>query len=230
MFKCVFCEAAGATDASGFQAAFDPTSFKASMENTKQHACGGNLAWIKIGYSTSPGVPYNQNSIRKLKEFYFSSEEAPQRFPGLVIVGVSLLQVKDGILGERGAMEAVSPPELVHAFIFRLSELIDEKMSDVVLDKWLKVMLPTMFVFELLPTFDAKSARTDSLREAAVSEYHGFAWTVLQKVYHLGLFRVRKEKELGSLSASRVATLYNEDWPSGHVDLGLVDLIEPLTH
>lgn len=218
MFKCVPCKAAGAMDASGFQAAFDPMSFKASMENTKQYACGGNLAWIKIGYSTSPGVPYNQNSIRKLKEFYFSSDDAPQRFPGLVIVGVSPQQVKDGILGEKGAMEAVSPPELVHSFIFRLSELIDGKTSDAVLEKWLNVMLSTMFVFELLPTLDAKSARTDSLREAAVADYHGFAWTVLQKVYHLGLYRLRKEKELGSLSASRVASLYNEEWPSGRLN------------
>ncbi|CAK9003484.1 Uncharacterized protein SCF082_LOCUS7759, partial [Durusdinium trenchii] len=181
------------------------------MARTKQYACGGNLSWIKMGFTTSPGVPYNQNSILKLKDFYFQGQEAPRRFPGLIIVAVSLQQAQNGMMSEKGAMESVSPPELVHAFVLRLAELIREKTSDDLLEGWLRVILSTMFMFELLPTVDDRSARADSLRESAVADYHGFAWTVLQKVYHLGLFRQRKERDLGTLSAQRVAQLYNED-------------------
>ena len=202
---------AGSDEKSGFQAVYDHSSFVTSMARTKQYACGGNLSWIKMGFTTSPGVPYNQNSILKLKDFYFQGQEAPPRFPGLIIVAVSLQQAQNGMMSEKGAMESVSPPELVHAFVLRLAELIREKTSDDLLEGWLRVILSTMFMFELLPTVDDRSARADSLRESAVADYHGFAWTVLQKVYHLGLFRQRKERDLGTLSAQRVAQLYNED-------------------
>lgn len=201
----------GGEEKSGFQAVYDDASFKTSMGKTKQYACGGNLAWIKMGFSTSPGVPYNENSVRKLKDYYFKKAEAPQRFPTLIIVAVSNQQAKDGVMSERGALEAVSPPEMVHAFILRLEELVSGNASDDVLSGWLRIMLSTMFMFELLPTLDSRSARSDSLRENAVADYHGFAWTVLQKVYHLGLFKQRKEKDLGSLSAQRIAQIYNQD-------------------
>lgn len=197
---------------SGFQSCYDQASFLVAMEKTKQYACGGNLAWCKIGFTTSPGVPFNQNNIDKLKSFYFGGASAPQRFPGLVVVAVNHQQKKEGMMGERGAMEAVSPPELLHAFVFRLAELIDSKTADDVLEGWLQVMLTTMFMFEELPTQDSRSARADTLRENAVADYHGYAWTVLQKIWHFGLFRARKERELGSLSAARVASLYNEDF------------------
>ena len=203
-------QAGVAEEQSGFQNRYDQANFLVAMEKTKQYACGGNLAWCKIGFTTSPGVPFNHNSIDKLKLFYFGESKAPQRFPGLVVVAVNNQQLKDGMMGERGAMEAVSPPELVHAFVLRVAELVEEKAPDSVLEGWLRVMLTTMFMFELLPTQDSRSARADTLRENAVADYHGFAWTVLQKIWHLGLFRLRKERELGSLGAARVAFLYNE--------------------
>ena len=181
------------------------------MERTNQYACGGNLGWLKPCFSTSPGVPFNENSIQKLQNYYFKEDTAPQRFPGLVIVAVSNSQAPNGMMGERGAMEQVSPPELLHAFIMRVAELVRQGAPHDVLSGWLRVFLTCMMVFEKLPTVDAKSARSDSLRENAVAEYHGIAWTVLQKVYHIGYYRDRKIKELGSLSAARVAQLYNEE-------------------
>ena len=188
------------------------------MTNTKQYAAGGNFAWCKIGWTTSPGVPYNESGVEKLKKFYFAEIQAPKRFPEVVVVAVSQKQMDDGMMGSRGCMESVSPPELQHAFVFRLAELINEKTSDAVLQSWLRVMLTTMFIFEYLPSFDSKSARSDSLRENAVTNYHAFGWTVLQKVYHLGLFRQRKERELGPLSAARVAQIYNQDTIRGTVE------------
>ena len=159
-------------------------------------------------------MPFNENSVQKIKNYYFKEDTAPQRFPGLVIIAVSNSQAESGMMGERGAMEQVSPPELVHSFIMRVAELVDQGAPHDVLSGWLRVFLTCMMVFEKLPTADAKSARSDSLRENAVADYNGFAWTVLQKVYHLGYYRERKIKELGSLSAARVAQLYNEEWVS----------------
>ena len=99
----------------------------------------------------------------------------------------------------------------LHAFILRVAELIDAKVSDSALESWLRVILTTMCVFEILETADARSARSDTLREVAVTNFNGIAWTVIQKVYHLGLFKARKERDMGSLAAEKVAALYNED-------------------
>ena len=179
----------GGEEKSGFQAVYDNDKFKTAMQRTNQYACGGNLAWLKPCCSTSPGVPFNENSVQKLKNYYFKEDTAPQRFPGLVIIAVSNSQAESGMMGERGAMEQVSPPELVHSFIMRVAELVDQGAPHDVLSGWLRVFLTCMMVFEKLPTADAKSARSDSLRENAVADYNGFAWTVLQKVYHLGYYR-----------------------------------------
>ena len=84
-----------------------------AMEQTKQYACGGNLAWLKVTYSTSPGVPYNERAVQKLKDFYFGGKVAPLRYPENLIIAVSSDQVKEGnMMTQRGAMESVSPPEL----------------------------------------------------------------------------------------------------------------------
>ena len=211
MCCCCSCKATGDSEKSGFQEPYDTAAFKQSMANTKQYAAGGNFAWCKIGFTTSPGVPYNESAVENLKKYYFGGVEAPKRFPEVVVVAVSQKQMNEGVMTSRGAMESVSPPELQHAFVLRVAELVDQKVPDAALNSWLRVMLSTMFVWEFLPSFDDKSARSDSLRENAVSNYHAFGWTVLQKVYHLGLFRQRKERELGALSAGRVAQLYNQD-------------------
>lgn len=122
-------QATGDGEKSGFQATYDTAAFKTAMANTKQYAAAGNFAWCKVGFTTSPGVPYNESAVEKLKSFYFGEILAPKRYPEVMVVAVSAKQLDEGMMNSRGAMECLTPCELQHALVFRVAELITQKST-----------------------------------------------------------------------------------------------------
>ena len=196
---------------SGFQAVYDHQEFQVALKEQGQYACAGNFAWLQMAYTTSPGVPYNEAAVHKMKRFYFPDMKAPKRFPSVVVVAVEGDQRTNGMMNFKGGMHSLSPPELRHALVFKIAEVIAEKASDEIMQSWLRIVLSTMFLFEYCESPEHKSATADTLRESAVADYHGMAWTTLQKVYHVALFRQRKEQQMGSLTPEMVVEIFSKE-------------------
>ena len=52
---------------SGFQAVFKASDCKAALESVGRHEAAGNLFWLNLGYTPTPGAPYNVTHIMTLK-------------------------------------------------------------------------------------------------------------------------------------------------------------------
>ena len=152
----------------------------------------------------------------KAASFYFGEILAPKRYPEVMVAAVSAKQLDEGMMNSRGAMECLTPCELQHALVFRVAELITQKSSETILSGWLRMMLSTMFVWELYsPVLMTGVPGQTVCGSPLCRTITALPGTVLQKVYHLGLFRQRKERELGPLSAARVAQIFNQDTMPG---------------
>ena len=87
-----------------------------------------------------------------------------------------------------GALEFVSPPELVHALVLRIHERLGEADEDE-LQGWRKLCLCCTFIFETLGTAEEAYWRAVNLREMVVSDFESLARDVTQRVYELVGYR-----------------------------------------
>ena len=87
------------------------------MQHRGEHTCGGHLFWLNLAFSAQPGVPVRQTAVAALRAAYFASPGAMPRPMTIAVLGES--GTPDCA---RGALEAVSPEEMLWAMLHAIAD------------------------------------------------------------------------------------------------------------
>ncbi len=176
-----------------------------AIKRTGRYEAGCNLLWTDPLYTATPGIPVSQRSIKLLQQHYFAS---PAPFPCAVVIAVQGEDMDP--LACRGALQRLSPEDIVHALLLKIAEDIAFGADEAVLQAWRRTLLSTTFIFEPMENDDAKFYRAVSLRETFVTDFRAMARSAVQRVFEVVGFLTRKEKAGQRLSAADVAAQYAE--------------------
>lgn len=111
------------------------------------------MFWLDIVTSSSPGVPMDEERVRRWARTVFSGGRAAH-LREMVVVGVPAADTD--LNASKGSWKQVTPEELTHSIIFYLEELVlDDKTTDETLKEWKAVLLSTPVMFVVLDGDDA---------------------------------------------------------------------------
>ena len=106
-----------------------PISLDVVAAMDESTAGGGNLFWLNATHLPNPGVPVNMKKVTTLKMYHHGTPSPPCE---QLIIGVPKGLSKDDLLTKctTGQLHMVSPPEILHAWLFRLAERIADGMDE----------------------------------------------------------------------------------------------------
>ena len=130
----------------GFQSVFDADLYNKAIASGT-YTAGGNMFWVDLRWSATPGVPLRLQAVRTLASTLFQS---PTPYPGALHIAVT--PGYEPLL-HRGAWNSVSPEELAHAMIFAVADAVRTEPDNIDrLNAWKRCLLSTTFTFKLLAT------------------------------------------------------------------------------
>ena len=114
----------------GFQSVFDNDLYQKAIASGN-YTAGGNLFWVDLRWSATPGVPLRLQAVKKLSKTLFHE---PSPYPGALHVAVAPGYEP---LNHRGGWHGVSPEELTHGMIHAVAEAVrTEADNAVLLNDW----------------------------------------------------------------------------------------------
>jgi len=135
----------------GFQSVFDSNLYKSAIASGT-YTAGGNMFWVDLRWSATPGVRLRLQAVRQLASTLFKS---PTPYPGALHVAVTPGYQP---LIHKGAWNAVSPEELAHAMIFAVADDVQRAPDNIdLLNDWKRCLLSTTFTFKLLATAEQRT-------------------------------------------------------------------------
>ena len=156
------------------------------------HSCACFPRWQSLKPAHA-NIPINTRAVRNLTEHWFGT--APASFPAVVTVAS---HKEMDVTAHLGGLVRVSAQEIVHAFIFGVSDALARGADKAELAVWKRAMLTTTFVFEEIVTVEALYWRSANLREKVVSEFRAVAITPVQRVCQILEFKTSREKTYGT--------------------------------
>ena len=188
---------------SGYQAVFWEHSYKTAIQATGKYKSSINFMWINMLFTPTPGVPIQESRVDGLMEYYFK-EPAP--YPVELIIAVPDKEYAP--TEHKGALVNVNVEEMKMAYLKAIARDIDRKKKSAV-ERWRHSLLTVTAEFRVLSSEDDIYFTAVNMREDITTKYHELARTAYQRVHEICLFKQRKEKSLGALSAKRVAEEFN---------------------
>ena len=152
-----------------------------TLRSSGKYDCSANLFWLKLTHLSQPGVPINEHSIEIIMETKFASPQP--------LLDQFVIRVPDVVMGEEiakkfGALEVVSPPEVLRALVLKIQQRLSVA-EEAELQKWRQVCLSVTFIFECLGSLEQAYWRAVNLREMVVSDFESLARDVTQRVHEL---------------------------------------------
>ena len=192
-------------DGGGNQVAYAAELFETAMKSTASYKCGGNLFWLDHAYNPSSGTPLSIQRIKDLKEFSFSK---PSAYPLDVIIAVP--HDKFNPMEHLGALQSVSPIEVLIAFAQAVAESIRSEQPEATLKEWKISALTCTMVFEVLASNEQILARSLGIREKISSDFASLSRTPFQRVYEIWHYKQRKEEQNGGpMTSKKLADDFN---------------------
>lgn len=168
------------------QVPFNQHHATTSLESSRTYDSSANLFWLKLTHLPQPGVPINEASVKSIMLTKFAT---PQILLDRFIVRVSPGTNGQQIMRSIGALEILSPPELLHALILRLAEVLSGDPDESEVLEWRKVVLSVTFIFEYIGTSEDAYWRAINLREQTVNDFETLARDVSQRVMELVAYK-----------------------------------------
>ena len=109
----------------GAQAAFKQTEMVEMLnENGPGHVykCGLNFMWKSFTSMTNHRVPINKGQIKELQRFALEPMKPPRHLPFETVIALD--SATQGVMGARGTLQRMSPPEPAFAVIFSMRDAI----------------------------------------------------------------------------------------------------------
>ncbi|CAK9022735.1 unnamed protein product [Durusdinium trenchii] len=172
-------------DEGNHKVAFNVNHATMTLQNSGKYDCSANLFWLKVTHLVQPGVPINERSIRIIMDTKFAS---PKTLLDQIVVRAPQAATGQSIAQRFGALEFVSPPEVIHALLLRIHERL-EPAEEEELRAWRNLCLTCTFVFEKLSSPDEAYWRAVNLREQVVTDFESLARDVSQRVFELVGYR-----------------------------------------
>eukprot|EP00959_Pyramimonas_sp_CCMP1952_P148653 3109886-Pyramimonas_sp.AAC.1 len=136
---------------SGIQAPYNAEQCAAALKSAGHCKAAGNLFWLNMACSPTPGAPINEKNAQRLVAHKF---DEPRRVDDVVLAVACESKDFQPHVHKGGGLKRVALEEVLHAVIFGIEQAIDAGASDDVMKKWLAVCLTMTFRFELLEGTD----------------------------------------------------------------------------
>ena len=196
----------------GAQAAFKQTDMNAVLNRDGPglfYKCGFNFMWQSFTWMTNHRVPINKGQIKELQRFALEPHNPPRHFPWETVIALD--SATQDVMGAKGALQRMSPPEPAFAAIFSIRDAIVQDAGDDVLAKWRDALLTAAFRFEVVTAGDDRYWRSQNLRQEAIEMGIVSQLSVRQWIYDVVGFKSSKESDLGKeLGSAQVAKYYHE--------------------
>ncbi|CAK0867026.1 unnamed protein product [Prorocentrum cordatum] len=154
-------------------------------------------------------VPINKTQIRELQRFALEPLQPPRHVPFETVIALD--SARQCVMGAKGALQRLSPPEPAFAVIFSIGDAIIQEAGDDAFGKWRHALLTASFRFELATSGGDRYWRAQNLRQGAIEMGIVPHLSVRQWIYDVVGFKASKEKDLGrELGSAQVAKHYHE--------------------
>ncbi|CAJ1418510.1 unnamed protein product [Effrenium voratum] len=171
---------ASAEDA-GWKATFSAEAYQAAMQTAGVYEAAGNIFWLNLRGSATPGVPINATAVKNLQRSHF---KGPAHFDGSVAVAVP-----KNLALSFGNLRRVSPEEPEHAMLFAVRDAIRAGEAEKTLRSWRSKLLSVTIRFEIIETEQDMFFRAVNLRNKVIEEYEALVRTAVGRVFELVAFR-----------------------------------------
>lgn len=116
---------------------FNCTDFKLQINDTGVHHCGGNLAWLDVLHSATPGVMPSRTAITNYIDHYFRNGISPMKHEFVVAV------VDDSNPLDAMPLKRISPEEPHWALLIWICEALTGAKGDRAKKQSLLAVLPS---------------------------------------------------------------------------------------
>ena len=173
------------------------------------YKCGLNFMWQSFTWLSNHRVPINRGQIKELMRFALEPKKPPRHIPFETVVALD--SPTQNVMGAKGALQRLSPPEPAFAVIFSIRDAINQEVGNDVLGKWRDALLTASFRFEVVTAGDDRYWRAQNLRQEAIEMGIVSQLSVRQWIYDVVGFKTSKEEQMGkALGSSQVAKYYQE--------------------
>ncbi|CAK0824600.1 unnamed protein product [Prorocentrum cordatum] len=154
-------------------------------------------------------VPINKGQIKELQRFALEPLQPPRHIPFETVIALD--SAAQCVMGARGALQRLSPPEPAFAVILSIRDAIIQEAGDDALGKWRHTPMTASFRFELVTSRDDRYWRAQNLRQEAIEMGIVSQLSVRQWIYDVVGFKASREMDLGrELGSAQVAKYYHE--------------------
>lgn len=172
------------------------------------YKCGASVMWQDLIWLANHRVPPQMSVIKEIQRFHFKPDTPPDNFPFIITIGIDAADTD--VLGMKGALQRLSPPEPIHALLFSTETAITNRVGHLILSKWRKLLLAATFHIEVVAPGEARFWRAQNLRQEAIEHGDVAQLTVRQWVYDVVGFKANLEKHLGKpVGADKIAAAYD---------------------
>jgi len=179
-----------------------------ALHEGKCYRAAINLFWVDILSSVTPGVPMNLRRALEYGNFLFDGPEGPKhtKFPVMIPV-----DVPEDLPKTTGNWKQISPEELVHAFLLKLQQRLNENVPDEELMQWRKIALSYPAQFEMVAGDDALYWEAWKNRQMFIQGSDCVKRTARQLCHEVHGFRERKQLETGEVyTNAKLQEKYND--------------------
>ena len=113
-------------------APFDKKSCRTALQNRSKYDCGFNIFHLDIKSSLSKAIPINEHAVMQFARDNFDDPNGV--FP--IMVHTAVENPEDNVVSLFGKLQAISPEEPRHAFLFQLADRIKAGADDDEMLQW----------------------------------------------------------------------------------------------
>ena len=212
MFKDIVEQEPYTMCSGGTQAPFKQADMNAVLDRDgpgNYYKCGLNFMWQSFTWLSNHRVPINRGQIKELTRFALEPQRPPRHIPFETVVALD--SPTQNVMGAKGALQRLSPPEPAFAVIFSIRDAISQEVGNDVLGKWRDALLTASFRFEVVTSGDDRYWRAQNLRQEAIEMGIVSQLSVRQWIYDVVGFKASKEEQMGkALGSAQVAKYYHE--------------------
>ena len=190
----------------GFQAPYTEAIAREKGTAKCSFTCGVNALWASPLQSIAPGVPLIPAAIKELMGSMFPNGPAP-------VEHTLVFKAQPNGTIKFGDALRVSPEEPQHALLLKIAERIAASAPQTELMEWKRVLLSCPGRIAFFDTDDDVYFHLTNARVKALTSARAMAHKTSQIIIDIFDFKLRKEATLGTLSAAKIAEIYQETRP-----------------
>ena len=166
--------------------------------------CALTLYSLDVLGSMTPWVPFDEQRVRQLIPICFAE---PRQFPYKILNPVDF---GPNVGLQANPMSHCMPPELLHALVLSIADKIGKPTWETERKQWVRVLLSMPCTLVRMDKQDDRYSQALNKRTEYCAVWMVTKLTVRQTIYNVYGFKMRKERNGGSMSADKIAAFYQQ--------------------